>query len=128
MGMSKREGIYVFVHIADSLCCIAETKIRSGGEFPPIGAKVRAQEPSRASPPRPPRPHRLWGGRWGPVRGARAVAERERVGNRQEGLGSGPSLVVQWLRLGAAKAGDLGSTPGQGARSHTAQLRPGAAK
>ena len=27
MGMSKREGIYVFVHIADSLCCIAETKI-----------------------------------------------------------------------------------------------------
>ena len=28
VGRSKREGIYVFVYIADSLCCIAETNTR----------------------------------------------------------------------------------------------------
>ena len=31
---------------------------------------------------------------------------------------SGTSLVIQWLRLRAPKAGGLGSTPGQGTRSH----------
>ena len=30
----------------------------------------------------------------------------------------GTSLVVQWLRLRAPNAGDLGSIPGQGTRSH----------
>ena len=30
----------------------------------------------------------------------------------------GTSLVVQWLRLCAPNAGDPGSTPGQGTRSH----------
>ena len=45
------------------------------------------------------------------------------------------SGVVQWLRLCAPNAGDPGSIPGQGTRSHTPQLRvhmpqlrPGAAK
>ncbi|TEA35469.1 hypothetical protein DBR06_SOUSAS20510045, partial [Sousa chinensis] len=33
------------------------------------------------------------------------------------------SLVVQWLRLHAPNGGDLGSIPGQGARSHMPQLR-----
>ena len=33
------------------------------------------------------------------------------------------SLVVQWLRLHAPNAGDLGSIPGQGTRSHILQLR-----
>ena len=33
------------------------------------------------------------------------------------------SNQVQWLRLLTPKAGDLGSTPGQGTRSHTPQLR-----
>ncbi|TEA33613.1 hypothetical protein DBR06_SOUSAS3910181, partial [Sousa chinensis] len=33
------------------------------------------------------------------------------------------SLVVQWLRLHAPKAGGLGSIPGQGTRSHMPQLR-----
>ena len=33
------------------------------------------------------------------------------------------SLVVQWLRLCAPNAGDLGSIPGQGTRSHTLQER-----
>ena len=40
----------------------------------------------------------------------------------------GTSLVVQWLRLWAPKAGDPNSIPGQGTRSHMLQLRPGAAK
>ena len=36
---------------------------------------------------------------------------------------SGTSLVVQWLRFCAAKAGGLGSIPAQGTRSHKPQLR-----
>jgi len=35
----------------------------------------------------------------------------------------GTSLVVQWLRLHAPNAGDLGSIPGQGTRSHMLQPR-----
>ena len=35
--------------------------------------------------------------------------------------GPGTSLVVQWLRLQAPKAGGLGSIPGQGTRSRTPQ-------
>ena len=35
---------------------------------------------------------------------------------------SGASLVVQWLRLRAPNAGDTGSIPGQGTRSHVMQL------
>ena len=38
------------------------------------------------------------------------------------------SLVVQWLRCCASKAGGPGSIPGQGTRSHVPQLRPSAAK
>ena len=33
------------------------------------------------------------------------------------------SLVVQWLRLSTPSAGDLGSTPGEGTRSHMPQLK-----
>ena len=40
----------------------------------------------------------------------------------------GTSLVLQWLRLHAPNAGGLGSTPGQGTRSHMLQLRPCADK
>ena len=40
----------------------------------------------------------------------------------------GPSLVVQWLRPFAPKAGGLGSISGQGTRSHMLQLRPRSAK
>ena len=36
--------------------------------------------------------------------------------------------MVQWLRLCAPNAGGLGSSPGQGARSHMQQLRHSAAK
>ena len=36
---------------------------------------------------------------------------------------SGISLVVQWLRLHAPKAGGPGSIPGQRTRSHMLQLR-----
>ena len=36
---------------------------------------------------------------------------------------SGTSLVAQWLRLHTSSAGALGSTPGQGTRSHKLQLR-----
>ena len=35
----------------------------------------------------------------------------------------GPSLVVQWLRFRAPNAGDPGSIPGQGNRSHMLQLK-----
>ncbi|TEA40810.1 hypothetical protein DBR06_SOUSAS19710012, partial [Sousa chinensis] len=35
----------------------------------------------------------------------------------------GISLVVQWLRLCTPNAGDMDSTPGQGARSHMPQRR-----
>ena len=38
------------------------------------------------------------------------------------------SLVVQWLRLHAPKAGGLGWIPGQETRSHMMQRRPSAAK
>ena len=34
-----------------------------------------------------------------------------------------PSLVLQWLRLRAPKAGGPGSLPGQEPRSHMAQLK-----
>ena len=40
----------------------------------------------------------------------------------------GTSLVVQWLRLCTPKAEGLGLIPGQGTRSHIAQLRPGTNK
>ena len=40
----------------------------------------------------------------------------------------GTSLVAQWLRLHAPNAGDPGSFPGQGTRSHMPQLTPSAAK
>ena len=40
----------------------------------------------------------------------------------------GTSLVVQWLRLCAPKAGDLGSIPSQGTRSHMLQIRPSVVK
>ena len=35
----------------------------------------------------------------------------------------GTSLVVQWLRFHAPNAGDPGSIPGQGNRSHMLQLK-----
>ena len=35
----------------------------------------------------------------------------------------GISLVVQWLRVHAPKAGGLALIPGQGTRSHLPQLR-----
>ena len=38
------------------------------------------------------------------------------------------SLVVQWQRLHSPSVGGPGSIPGQGTRSHTLQLRAGAAK
>ena len=38
------------------------------------------------------------------------------------------SLVVQWPRLCAPKAGGLGSVPGQGTRSHMLQLKSSTAK
>ena len=38
-------------------------------------------------------------------------------------LQTGISLVVHWLRLQAPKAGDLGSIPDQGIRSHMPQIR-----
>ena len=37
-------------------------------------------------------------------------------------------LVVQWLRLCVPDAGDLGSIPGQGSRSHILQQRPSSVK
>ena len=37
--------------------------------------------------------------------------------------GAGTSLVVGWLRLSTSNAGGQGSTPGQGTRSHTLQLK-----
>ena len=40
----------------------------------------------------------------------------------------GTSLVVQLLRLHAPKAGDLGSIPSQGTRSHMLQIRPSIVK
>ena len=36
---------------------------------------------------------------------------------------TGTSLVLHWLRLHTPNAGDLGSIPGQGTRSHMLQLR-----
>ena len=38
-------------------------------------------------------------------------------------VGPGISLVVQWLRLHAPDAGNLGLIPGQGTRSHMLQLK-----
>ena len=35
----------------------------------------------------------------------------------------GTSLVVQWLRLQAPKAGGLGEMPARGSRSHMQQLK-----
>ena len=40
-----------------------------------------------------------------------------------EPLNSRPSLMAQRLRLCVPNAGDLGSIPAQGTRSHTAQLK-----
>ena len=40
----------------------------------------------------------------------------------------GISLVDQWLRLHTPNAGNPGSIPGQGTRSHMLQIRPSAAK
>ena len=43
--------------------------------------------------------------------------------NKNKGRDRGTSLVVQWLRLHAPKAGSLGSIPGQRTTSHIRQLR-----
>ena len=43
--------------------------------------------------------------------------------NKNKGRNRGTSLVVQWLRLHAPKAGSLGSIPGQRTTSHIRQLR-----
>ena len=43
----------------------------------------------------------------------------------KEGSRSGPSLVVQWLRLPAPNAGDWCLIPGQRTKCHKPQLRPG---
>jgi len=40
----------------------------------------------------------------------------------------GTSLAVQWVIHHAPNAGDLGSIPGQGIRSHRLQRRPSTAK
>ena len=53
-------------------------------------------------------------------------ANKEKVRRKQ--TQSGTLLVLQWLRLIAPNAGGLGSILGQGTRSHTLQLRPGADK
>ena len=45
-----------------------------------------------------------------------------------KGKGRGTSLLVQWLRLQAPNAGELGSIPGQGTKTPVLLLRPGAAK
>ena len=37
--------------------------------------------------------------------------------------GRGTSLIVQWLRLRAPNAGDLGFIPAQGSRSYMPQLK-----
>ena len=37
-------------------------------------------------------------------------------------------LVVEWIRHQAPNAGELGSIPGWGTKSHMLQRRPGAAK
>ena len=42
--------------------------------------------------------------------------------------GSETSLVAQWLRLCTPNAEGPGSIPGQGARSHRLQVRPGTAE
>ena len=46
---------------------------------------------------------------------------------KEEGT-AGTSVVVQWLGLHASKARALSWIPGEGSRSHMAQLRLGAAK
>ena len=53
--------------------------------------------------------------------------DREGRGRRKK-KGEGTSLAVQWLRLHAPNAGDLGLIPGQGTRSHMLPLRPNTAK
>ena len=40
---------------------------------------------------------------------------------------AGTSLVVQWLTVHVPNAGNLGSIPGQGTRSHVLQVRVGMA-
>ena len=46
----------------------------------------------------------------------------------QEVENSGTSLVVQWLRLYALNAENLGLIPNQGTKSHLPQIRSGTAK
>ena len=48
--------------------------------------------------------------------------EKEKEKGRKK-RGSGTSVEVQWLRLCAPNAGDPGSIPGQGTRSHMLRLR-----
>ena len=65
--------------------------------------------------------HPLWSQWQDPVRNSAAR-------HIDQNQGQGSSLVAQWVRLRAPNAGDWGSTPGQGTRSHMLQLRPRAAK
>ena len=46
----------------------------------------------------------------------------------QEVENSGTSLVVQWLRLYALNAENLGLIPNQGTKSHLPQIRSGTAR
>ena len=60
------------------------------------------------------------GEEWERTHGDRLILslDRSREGMTQSIKITGTSLVGQWLRLHAPKAGDPGSTPGQGIRSH----------
>ena len=48
------------------------------------------------------------------------MMQRQRDNSHQQAK-EGTSLAVQWLRLLTPNAGDLGSIPGQGTRSHSLQ-------
>ena len=60
------------------------------------------------------------GEEWERTHGDRLILslDRSREGMAQGIKITGTSLVVQWLRLHAPKAGGPGSIPGQGTRSH----------
>ena len=66
------------------------------------------------------------GGKW--EEGARDLSVSSMSQSVPQNCTGGAFLVAQWLRLQASNAGDPGSIPGQGTRSHMTQLRPSTAK
>ena len=95
----------------------------------PRSPQLRKAPVHSSKDPEPPKVNKYSNGKGVPTHGA-AWADLENVKERSQSVRylEETSLAAQGLRLWAPSTGALRSIPGQGTRSHVAQLRHGTAK